>query len=171
MRIAFFDRDGTIALDYPDCEWSHIDTPILMPYAIDAMQRVIGLGYKIIIITNQYIIGEGFITQEQYDSYNEKLLSVLKENNVDIFDVFYCPHKRIDNCTCCKPRTGMIDNALKKYPQIDLTDSFIVGDSLCDIQLAKNMNIKSFGIKQDFDYAKHQRIETLKELTEKLTHR
>ena len=63
MKIAFFDRDGTIALDYPDDEWSHIDTPILMPYAIEAMQHVIKIGCKIVILTNQYSIGEGFITQ------------------------------------------------------------------------------------------------------------
>ena len=170
MKIAFFDRDGTISLDYPDDEWSHIDTPILMPYAIEAMQHVIKIGYKIVILTNQYIIGEGFITQEQYESYNKKLLSLLKEKDIDILDVFYCPHKRADNCTCCKPRTGMIDNALKKHPQIDLADSFIVGDSLCDMQLAKNMNIKSYGIKQDFAYKKHQKIENLKELKEKLIH-
>ena len=141
MKVAFFDRDGTIALDYPDNDWSHIEEPILLPYAIEAMKYINSVGYKIIIITNQYIIGEGYITKAQYEYYNKKLLSVLEENNVEIFDVFFCPHKRSDNCRCCKPATGMIDMALLKYPEIDLDKSFIVGDSICDMQLAKKLNL------------------------------
>lgn len=164
MKVAFFDRDGTITFDYPDKEWSHIEEPVLMPYAIDAMKYISQLGYRIIIITNQYIIGEGYITQSQYEYYNEKLLSILKENGITILDVFFCPHKRSDNCKCCKPATGMVEAALLKYPEIELDKSFIVGDSICDMQLAKRLNVDSFGIGIDFDYTKHKKIESLREL-------
>ncbi len=165
MKVAFFDRDGTIALDYPDSVWANIDTPVLMPYAIEALKHINDIGYKVIIITNQYIIDEGYITQTQYELYNKRLLSLLKENGVEILDVFYCPHKRSDNCSCCKPKTGMIEQALRAYPQIALDNSFIVGDSVCDILLAKSLNIKSYGINICDDYEKHTNIESLKELS------
>lgn len=164
MKVAFFDRDGTIALDYSDREWSHIEDPVMMPYAVDAMKFINQLGYKIIIITNQYIIGEGYITQSQYEDYNKKLLSILKENDIEILDVFFCPHKRSDNCKCCKPATGMVESALLKYSEIDLYKSFVVGDSISDMQLAEELNVKAYGLGIDFDYAKYERIDNLKEL-------
>lgn len=164
MKVAFFDRDGTIALDYSDREWSHIEDPVMMPYAVDAMKFINQLGYKIIIITNQYIIGEGYITQSQYEDYNKKLLSILKENDIEILDVFFCPHKRSDNCKCCKPATGMVESALLKYSEIDLDKSFVVGDSISDMQLAEELNVKAYGLGIDFDYAKYERIDNLKEL-------
>ena len=164
MKVAFFDRDGTIALDYSDREWSHIEDPVMMPYAVDAMKFINQLGYKIIIITNQYIIGEGYITQSQYEDYNKKLLSILKENDIEILDVFFCPHKRSDNCKCCKPATGMVESALLKYSEIDLDKSVVVGDSISDMQLAEELNVKAYGLGIDFDYAKYERIDNLKEL-------
>ena len=51
-------------------------------------------GYEIIIITNQYPIGEGQITQEFYDSFMKKLFSMLREGGVEVKDVFFCPHRR-----------------------------------------------------------------------------
>lgn len=164
MKVAFFDRDGTIAQDFPDAEWSQIDTPVLMPYAIDALKHINNLGYRIIIITNQYLIGEGYITRDQYESYNKKLLSILKNNGIEILDVFYCPHKRSENCDCCKPKTGLIRMAVMKYSQIDFENSFVVGDSICDIQLAENLDMNAFGIGIDYNYTKNKKIKSLKEL-------
>jgi len=165
MKIAFFDRDGTIALDYPDSEWTSIEKPVLMPYAVEALKHINDLGYQIIIITNQYIIGEGYITKEQFEDYNQKLLYILNEKGISILDVFHCPHSRLENCNCCKPKTGMIEKAVKKYPLINLSESFMVGDSLSDIKMAQALGLFAFGIGIDYNYNKYKRIENLKELT------
>ena len=164
MKAAFFDRDGTIAKDYPDEEWTYVQEPVLLPCAIDVLKRLCKAGYKIIIITNQYIIGEGYITEQQYLEYNEKLLKVLKELDVDILDVFYCPHSRRDNCACIKPKTGLIKSAIDKYPSINLDESFVVGDSICDAELAKNIGVAAYGIGFDYDYDKFTKIKDLKEM-------
>ena len=63
-----------------------------------------------------------------------------------ILDVSHCPHARNQNCNCKKPNPGLINQALNKYPSIDLDESFYVGDSLCDMQLAKNFNLTFYGI-------------------------
>ena len=164
MKVAFFDRDGTIAKDYPDEEWANVQEPVLLSYAIDVLKQLCKAGYKIIIITNQYIIGEGYITEQQYREYNEKLLKVLKESGIDILDVFYCPHRRLDNCDCIKPKTGLIKAAIDKYPTINLNESFVVGDSICDAELANNVGVAAYGIGFDYDYDKFTRINDLKEL-------
>lgn len=163
MLTAFFDRDGTIARDYPDEVWPTVTEVELMPGAIVAMRFLRKKGYEIIIVTNQYIIEEGWITQNQYEAYNEKLLCVLNDEGIEIKDVFYCPHARTASCTCRKPGAGMIEAALRKYPDIDMTKAFMVGDSECDIGLAKNLNIPVFGIKRTSDYEKCITIDSLED--------
>lgn len=61
MKVAFFDRDGTIAEDYPDEKWTHVNKPVFTPYALQTLKYINDLEYHVIIITNQYLIGEGFI--------------------------------------------------------------------------------------------------------------
>jgi D-glycero-D-manno-heptose 1,7-bisphosphate phosphatase len=151
MKIAFFDRDGTINYEYLDDEWRYVTQPVLMPNAIEAMRHVLKLGYQIIIITYQYLIGEGAITHKQYLDFNELLFKELSNRGVNILDIFYCPHARNEQCSCSKPKTGLIEQAISKYPGIDLTKSFIIGDSLCDIQLAGNLNMPSYGIRVKAD--------------------
>ena len=146
MKAAFLDRDGTIVRDYPDREWVNIKTPEFLEGSIETLKHIKNKGFEIIIITNQYLIGEKIITLEDYQSFNNLFLKTLKRNGVDILDVFYCPHARSENCKCIKPNPSLINQALHKYPDIDLKESFYVGDSLCDMQLAKSFNLMFYGI-------------------------
>lgn len=147
MKIAFLDRDGTIIKDYPDEEWKHIQEPEFIDGSIEALKNFQAKGYEIIIITNQYIINDGIITIDQYQDLTNKLLKELSYNGIKILDIFYCPHSKDENCSCCKPEKGMIDSAMVKYNNIEMDKSFIVGDSLCDIELGNKLGIKTYGIK------------------------
>lgn len=146
MKVAFLDRDGTINRDYPDAEWAVVAEPELLEGALVGMKSILKKGYEIIIVTNQYTIGEGFITQGQYEDFNDKLLDTLAKNGVSVLDVFYCPHARRDNCDCCKPRTGMIAQAISKYPDIDMSQSFMCGDSAADMKCAYEAGLRFIGI-------------------------
>lgn len=146
MKIAFFDRDGTIIEDYPDHEWTGIEHPVFIEGSINTLKEVIKKGYKIIIVTNQYIINEGYITIEQYHHINNQMINELKAQEIELLDIFYCPHGKDEGCTCIKPRIGMIMEAASKYPEIKLEECFMIGDSIVDVELAINMGIKGFGI-------------------------
>jgi D-glycero-D-manno-heptose 1,7-bisphosphate phosphatase len=65
MKVAFFDREGTIVDDYPDAAWAGLSEPSFTCGAIEALGGIRRAGYAISMVTNQYLIGEGFITQEQ----------------------------------------------------------------------------------------------------------
>ncbi|MBQ2956338.1 MAG: HAD-IIIA family hydrolase [Clostridia bacterium] len=167
MKVAFLDRDGTINRSFWTHEheggpeyWAGSDEPELLPGAAEGMRRLIDCGYRIIIITNQYPIGEGGITQDFYDRFTEKLLAKLRAAGVDVLDVFFCPHRRDEGCACCKPRPGMIQAALKKYPGIDMTESFFAGDSAADEGIARACRLPFFGVGRDGG----QRIESLADL-------
>ena len=168
MNTAFLDRDGTIVSDYPDEVWSSIHQPELLPGALEGLQAIRGAGFAIIIVTNQYLIEEGFITPEQYEDFNAKMMKMLDEANISILDIFYCPHSRDAGCDCCKPKPGMIHAALEKYPGINLSGSFLAGDSETDIQLADRVGLRSFGIKLDSPSPACTRVESLRDISQYL---
>lgn len=146
MKVAFFDRDGTIIEDYPDHVWTNVKRPVFLADSIETLKTIKRKGYKIIIITNQYLINEGFISMKQYNDITKRMLKELARHGVEILDIFYFPHGKNEGCTCIKPQTGMITDALKKYPNININESFMVGDSTVDVELAINMKMKGFGI-------------------------
>ncbi|WP_342601122.1 HAD-IIIA family hydrolase [Psychrobacillus sp. FSL H8-0483] len=152
MRVAFFDRDGTIIEDYSDHEWTRIEHPVFIDGSISTLKEVISKGYKIIIITNQYIINEGYITVDQYHDINNQVKRELTRQGVELLDVFYCPHGKDEGCTCMKPKIGMIKQVIHKYPEINLEESFVIGDSAVDVELAINIGIKGFGIRVGSNY-------------------
>ena len=69
-----------------------------------------------------------------------KIQKYLQENNTFVDGFYYCPHKPDENCDCRKPQPGMILSA-KNHLDIDLSQSFLVGDKLSDLQAGKNAGI------------------------------
>ncbi|MEK5149025.1 HAD-IIIA family hydrolase [Psychrobacillus sp. FSL K6-4615] len=154
MKVAFFDRDGTIIEDYLDHEWTRIERPVFIEGSISTLKEVIKKGYKIIIITNQYIINEGYITVDQYHDINNQVKRELNSQGVELLDVFYCPHGKGEGCNCMKPNIGMIKQVIHKYPEINFEESFMIGDSAVDVELAINLGIRGFGIRVGSNYKK-----------------
>ncbi len=145
-KVAFLDRDDTISRDYPDDEWAGKEQPELLKGAPEAMARLQRLGYDLIIVTNQYIIGEGKITGQDYQRFHRRLLEQLAAASVSVLDTFFCPHARGSGCSCCKPEPGLILQAMGKYPDIDLCQSFLAGDSWRDRELARHFSLPFYGI-------------------------
>ncbi|MCM3759028.1 HAD-IIIA family hydrolase [Sporosarcina aquimarina] len=98
------------------------------------------------ILTHQYIINECYIAEKQYLDITKQMLIKLKRNGIEIHNIYYCSHAKVENCYCNKPKTGMIRQSLKEYPDIDLSKSFLIGDSTVDVELAMNIGINGFGI-------------------------
>lgn len=146
MKIAFLDRDGTIVRDYPDEYWKGKTDPEVLEDAIEGMKLLNQLGFEIIIVTNQYIINDGIINLDEYKKFTINLEEVFEMNGVKVLDIFYCPHSDIEKCNCKKPKTGMIQSAMKKYPLIDLESSIMIGDSNSDEELAMRMNLKFYRV-------------------------
>lgn len=145
IKVAFLDRDGTIVREYDDDGWINRTDPEILDGTISSLKQLRELGYEIIIITNQSLIGKGLIKIEEYHKFNENLLDELYRNGIDILDIFYCPHTKEENCSCKKPKPGMILKALDKY-NIDISKSFVAGDSSSDEGLAEYFEMKFFGI-------------------------
>ena len=156
LKIAFLDRDGTLIKDYPDEKWREIKGPEFLEGSIEGLKRLKEMGYDFIIITNQYLINDGIISLNDYQQFTGKFLKKLKEENIDILKIYFCPHNEKDHCHCKKPKPGMIEQAKKDF-LIDMNNSIYIGDSQVDYLLAKHFNLTFYGINYNGDNVKSYR--------------
>ena len=158
QRAIFLDRDGTINVSKGFI--SKADDLELIPDTIDAIKAINKSGALAIVITNQPVVARGECSFEELHNIHNKLKTLLGEKGAFVDDIFYCPHhpdKGFEgevpelkfDCECRKPKTGMIDEAVKKY-NIDLSKSYMVGDSTMDLETARNAGIKSVLVNTGF---------------------
>jgi len=151
QRAIFLDRDGTMNVSKGFI--SNADDLELIPGTIETIKAINKSGALAIVITNQPVIARGECSFEELHNIHNKLKTLLGEKGAFVDDIFYCPHhpdKGFEgeipelkfDCECRKPKTGMIDEAVKKY-NIDLSKSYMVGDSTMDLELARNAGVKS----------------------------
>jgi len=140
QKAVFLDRDGTINKDVGDF-WS-LDKLFFIDRSIDALKILQEHSYLLIIITNQTGINKKIFSEEEFLNFNQQYLNILKSYGIDIKEVFYCPHLKEENCICRKPKTYFIDVAKEKY-NIDLNNSYTIGDHPHDVEMGKNANTKT----------------------------
>ena len=132
----FLDRDGVINIDSDQ----YIKTKeefVFIDKSIEAIVMLFKKGFDIIVITNQSAIGRKLISHQTLNLIFEKMKDDVNKSGAKIKDIFFCPHKPSDKCSCRKPKPGLINLAKKKY-NIDLNKSFMIGDSAKDIECAFN---------------------------------
>ncbi|MGB7062393.1 MAG: D-glycero-beta-D-manno-heptose 1,7-bisphosphate 7-phosphatase [Candidatus Zixiibacteriota bacterium] len=135
-KVAFLDRDGTIIEEKDFIKTA--DQIEFVPGSIDAIKMLRSLGYKIVVVSNQSGIGRGILTEKMVTDVNASFLRRLEEQGAPADGLYFCPHHPYDNCDCRKPKTGMIQRAVREL-KLDLRDAVVVGDKLADIQLGKNI--------------------------------
>ena len=149
-KAVFLDRDGVINVEK---NYLHkIEDFEFIDGVFDSLVHLQKLQYKFFIITNQSGIGRGYYTKEDFDKLTTWMLKEFEKQNITISQVELCLHEPNANCNCRKPKTGMIDNILKNY-EIDLKNSWLVGDKDSDIKCAHNANIaNTIQVKSGHDF-------------------
>lgn len=143
-KAVFLDRDGTININQP--EYVHkIKDFKFTSYVIPALQKLSETGYKIIILTNQSGIGRGYFKEKDFKELNQWMLKDLNRKNIKINKVYFCPHHPRDNCSCRKPKLGMLMQAVKDF-DISLDNSWLIGDKKEDIIMGREVNVKTIKI-------------------------
>ena len=139
-KVIFLDRDGVVN---HEVGYLHkIDDFRFIDGVFDACQYFQSLDYKIIIVTNQSGIARGYYGEQEFHEVNNWMLGQFKDNNIEILDVFFCPHGPESNCDCRKPKPGMFNQARDKH-DINMNHSWMIGDKEVDIQAANAAEIQS----------------------------
>ncbi|NOZ61449.1 MAG: HAD-IIIA family hydrolase [Calditrichaeota bacterium] len=142
----FLDRDGTI-----NKEVGYLSDPEdleFLPTALAGMKKFRDMGYRLVIVTNQGGIGLGYFTKNDFYRVNKRMLTEVSRAGILIDKIYFCPHSLAENCPCRKPNTGLVMRA-KEELNIDLKNSFFIGDSPWDIETGKNSGMRTIWIRND----------------------
>jgi D,D-heptose 1,7-bisphosphate phosphatase len=151
QKAIFLDRDGTIN-QY--CGFITKPNQIrLLPGVAEAISLINKSEYLAIVITNQPVIARGECTFQELDEIHNRIETLLGEKGAYLDAIYYCPHhpdkgfagERVEfkiECECRKPKPGLIARAAKDY-NIDISASFMVGDSPADIQAGQAAGCKT----------------------------
>lgn len=140
MKYLFIDRDGVINKDpggwtehnyVTDWKYFHF-----LPGALEALKILKEKGIKVIVASNQGGVSKGFYKEEKLREINSLMLKEIEKAGGAIEEVFYCVHRDEDNCTCRKPKAGLLEKASKKYG-VDLKSTYFIGDGKVDISASK----------------------------------
>ena len=155
-RGIFFDRDGVInkvilkgGKPFSPRKFSEFE---ILPEVEETLNILKKKGFINIIVTNQPDVARKLIEVEELNKMHAMLKLLLT-----IDEIMVCPHDDIDKCNCRKPKPGMLYDAARKY-NINLKESYIVGDTWKDIEAGKKANCKTIiidmpynkGVKSDY---------------------
>ncbi len=151
QKAIFIDRDGTInrknGLVYKEEQF------ILEDCTVEAIKMVNASGYLAIVITNQPVVARGLCEENDVINIHKKMETLLGREGVYLDDIQFCPHHPDKgypeenpaykiSCHCRKPDIGMIERCVELY-NIDLSNSWFVGDTTVDIKTGKNAGTKT----------------------------
>jgi len=143
IRAVFLDRDGVINRKAPASEyitrWSEIE---FLPGSIEAVALLNKSGFEVIVVTNQRGIATGKIKLSNLEEINRRIKAAISEKNGALSAIYYCPHDTSDDCTCRKPRPGMLLHAANIHC-LDLSKCWMVGDSPSDIEAGKRAGCRT----------------------------
>ncbi|UCB50198.1 MAG: HAD family hydrolase [Deltaproteobacteria bacterium] len=150
----FIDRDGTI--NEQRGYINHLSRFELLPGVTDAVKLLNKNNFFAIIVSNQSGVARGYYPLSLVHQVHELMTKSLEREGGTIDGIFYCPHhprgivaEFTAECDCRKPKTGLVNQALKAF-DIDMSNSFVVGDRYVDIELAIRLNIKGVLVKTGY---------------------
>lgn len=139
-KLIILDRDGVINHDSSE----YIKSPdewLPIAGSLEAIAHLNRAGYHVVIATNQSGIARGYYDLETLDRIHEKLVDELAQVGGYVDEIFFCPHHPEDKCNCRKPKPGLFYQIQEKY-KIDLKNVFFIGDSLSDMQVAREVGCR-----------------------------
>ena len=148
QRAIFLDRDGTINKYVGFLR--NINEFELIDGVSEAIKKLNESGYLTIIVTNQPVIARGEVSFDELDEIHNKMETLLGKDGAYIDGLYYCPHHPYEGerpelkveCDCRKPKPGMLLKAAKDF-NIDLDESWMVGDGENDVLAGKNAGCKT----------------------------
>jgi len=135
LKLVVLDRDGVINRDSPDFIRT-VDDWEPLPGSLEAIARLTGAGWTVVVATNQSGIARGYLTTDELHRIHARMSEAVSAAGGRIDAVFHCPHGPDDDCDCRKPRAGLFRQIEARYGRT-VRDVPSIGDSARDIEAAR----------------------------------
>jgi D-glycero-D-manno-heptose 1,7-bisphosphate phosphatase len=155
MKAIFLDRDGVINELIYYSEHGVIDSPFtpeqfkLLPGVCEAIKKFRKTGFKVILVSNQPGIAKDYLSQQTFAEIEKKMKDELAKEEASLDGEYYCfhhPEAKVERlkvtCDCRKPKPGLLLRAAEDM-DIDLSQSWMIGDGLTDIKAGKSAGCKT----------------------------
>ncbi len=148
-KVLFIDRDGTLALEPENYQLDALDKLVFYPGVFQYLGRIAKeLDYELVMVTNQDGLGTDSFPENTFWPTHDFLITALKNEGIAFDQVYIDKSLPADHAPTRKPKTGML-TAYLDNPDYDLVNSFVIGDRMSDMQLAKNLNAKGILLQND----------------------
>jgi imidazoleglycerol-phosphate dehydratase / histidinol-phosphatase len=141
-KILFIDRDGTLIVEPPDQQIDSLEKLEFMPHVFEGLRQIAQSGqYELVMVTNQDGLGTHTFPENTFWPAHEKMLKALANEGITFVKIFIDRSRPEDNLPTRKPGTAMLTEYFSA--DVDLANSYVIGDRLTDVQLAKNLGSKA----------------------------
>ena len=147
FKTVFLDRDGVINEERKDYV-KNLDEFIILKGVSKAIKLLKEKNFLVIIVTNQSAVNRKLLTENQLNEIHNYLQVNLRKDDTICDAIYYCPHKPEENCKCRKPKPGLLLRAAEEH-SIDMKNSFLIGDSMTDIEAADMAGCKGILLKEN----------------------
>jgi D-glycero-D-manno-heptose 1,7-bisphosphate phosphatase len=153
-RVVILDRDGTVVVDR-----HYLSEPAgleLLPGAAEGLRQLYERGHKLVVITNQSGVGRGLLSLQRLDEIHDRLREMVSAVGARLAEVYFCPHLPEDDCTCRKPRLGLLTRAASELG-FNPANTIVIGDKLSDVEFGRRAGATTILIaaEQDATYGEH----------------
>ena len=148
-KVLFIDRDGTLALEPKDYQLDALNKLEFYPGVFQYLGRIAKeMDYELVMVTNQDGLGTGSFSEDTFWPTHDFMLTSLKNEGIVFDEIYIDKSMPEDNAPTRKPKTGML-TAYLDNTQYDLTNSFVIGDRMSDMELAQNLGAKGILLQYD----------------------
>ncbi|MDD2799172.1 MAG: histidinol-phosphatase [Bacteroidales bacterium] len=148
-KVLFIDRDGTIVKEPSDYQLDSFEKLEFYPEAFHYLSRIAKeLDYELVMVTNQDGLGTSNFPEESFWPIHDFIVKAFGNEGVVFKDIHIDKTYPHENADTRKPGIGMLTQYLDN-PEYDIKNSFVIGDRITDVELAKNMGTKAFFLAKD----------------------
>ena len=147
----FLDRDGVINKKLDGRYVTNFNEFIFIENSVLAINKLHEIFKRILVVTNQQGIGKGIMTEDDLHLLHKQMQRALNPHFNLIDKIYFCPCLEGVDCKCRKPKIGMLENAKLDFPEIEIENSFLVGDSESDIIAGKNFGLNTVKVSNDYN--------------------
>ncbi len=149
MSVLFVDRDGTLIEEPPDHQVDCLEKVRFLPGVFAALAELHKRGYRLAMVTNQDGLGTPSFPRADFEVPQQFVLDTFASQGIHFETVFVCPHFSTQECSCRKPKTGLVEDYVRDG--VDLASSAMIGDRDTDLEFARNLGVRGLRVSKDGD--------------------